>query len=323
MADYYGGHAQAFAVANQMGQHAADVNELMSNGWKTQSLAFKTLDHQEQDKVDGDVKKDFETDITKVDKVYGTGRAVSGAAGAFGRGFTRSLQQTAAGLGKGEQVTAEAALLGSGKVFTSAGVSGTAQAIARGGRGALATLTEAGQGSKLFATERFGAEGVTAAKDLTGVEGIAAAGILKAGGGEAFAKIGAKGLSAVGTGIAAYQDIDNLVETGNIFNTRDAAGNVVKQNLGVDVGNVATLVGGALDVAAAFTGGALAPIAAAVNLFAAVDSTVAGVEQDKAEKKQDETDMKPGAAPAAIAPQAFAQFGILANQAHNPLNHIN
>ena len=320
MADYYGGHAQAFALSNQMGQHAADVNELMSNGWKTQSLAFKTLDHQEQDKVDADVQRDFESDITKVDKVYGTGRALSGAAGAFSRGTARGLQQAAAARGGLE---AGEATLGSGRVITNLSAADVGTSIARGGRGALATLTEAGQGSKLFATERFGAEGVTAAKDLKGVEGILAAGILKSGGGEAFAKVGAKGLSAVGTGIAAYQDIDNLVETGNIFNTRDAAGNVVKQNIGVDVGNVATLVGGALDVAAAFTGGALAPIAAAVNLFAAVDSTIAGVEQDKAEKKQDETDMKPGAAPAAVAPQAFAQFGILANQAHNPLNHIN
>ena len=47
------------------------------------------------------------------------------------------------------------------------------------------------------------------------------------------------------------------------------------------------------------------------------------VEQDKQEKATDEKDVKPGAAPASVAPQAFAQFGILANQAHNPLNHIN
>jgi len=313
MSDFYGGHSAAFSIQNQLGQHAADINELRSNGFKTQSIAFKTLDHQEQDKVDEDVKSDVESDITKVDKVYGTGKAVGGALGAFSRGTARGLQQAAAARGG---LSAGEATLGSGKVITNLSAADVGTSIARGGRGAFATLSEAGQGAKLFG------EGATAAKDLTGVEGIAAAGILKAGGGEAFAKIGAKGLGAVGTGLAAYQDIDNFVETGNVFNTRDAAGNVVKQNLGVDVGNVATLVGGALDVAAAFTGGALAPVAAAVNLFAAVDSTIAGVEQDKQEKKQDEAGMKPGAAPPQAAPQAFAQYGILASQNHNPLNHI-
>lgn len=319
MSDFYGGHSAAFSIQNQLGQHAADINELRSNGWKTQSIAFKTLDHQEQDKIDSDVYKDVESDITKVDKVYSTGQAIGGALGAFSRGTARGLQQAAAARGG---LSAGEATLGSGRVLTNLSAADVGTSIARGGRGALATLTEAGKGSKLIATERFGAEGVTAAKDLTGVEGIAAAGILKAGGGEAFAKVGAKGLSAIGTGIAAYQDIDNLVETGNVFNTKDAAGNVVKQNLGVDVGNVATLVGGALDVAAAFTGGALAPVAAAVNLFAAVDSTIAGVEQDKQEKATDEKDVKPGAAPTQAAPQAFAQYGILASQNHNPLNHI-
>lgn len=286
MADYYGGHAQAYSIQNQLGQHAADVNELRSNGWKTQSLAFKTLDHQEQDKQDKDLKTDAESDITKVDTVYGVGKA-------------------------GARAVAGAAI-----VARQGGSAGEALNVA--GK----ALGEFGEGSKLFATERFGSEGVTAVKDLTGVEGIVAKTLVK-GGGETFAKLGAKGFALAGTGLAAYQDIDNFMDTGNLFNEKDAAGNVVKQNLGVDVGNVATLVGGALDVATAFTGGALAPIAAAVNLFAAVDSGIAGMEQDKENKAQDEKDMKPGAAPTSVAPQAFAQYGILANQAHNPLNHIN
>jgi hypothetical protein len=286
MGDFYGSHAQAFALSNQLGQHAADVNELRSNGWKTQSLAFKTLDHQEQDKQDKDVYKDVESDITKVDTVYGVGKSV----GRAGYGAALVAKQ-------------------GGSVTEAANV-------------ATKALGEFGEGSKLFATERFGAEGVTAAKDLTGVEGVVAGALLK-GGGETFAKVGAKAFGAVGSGIAVYQDIDNLFDTGNMFNTKDAAGNVVKQNLGVDIGNVATLLGGALDVATAFTGGALAPVAAAVNLFAAADSAIAGMEQDKQEKAADEKDVKPGPAPAQVAPQAFAQYGILANQSHNPLNHIN
>lgn len=279
MSDFYGGHAAAFSIQNQLGQHAADINELRSNGWKTQTLAFKNLDHQEQDKQDADVKTDVESDATKVDTVYGVGRA-------------------------GARAVAGAVI-----VAKQGGTAGQAASVA--GK----ALGEFGEGSKLFG------KGATAVKDLTGVEGIVAKTLVK-GGGEVFAKVGTKALGAVGTGLAAYQDIDNLMETGNMFNTRDAAGNVVKQNLGVDVGNIATIVGGALDVATAFTGGALAPLAAAVNLFAAADSAIAGMEQDKEEKQQDEKDLKPGPAPPQAAPQAFAQYGILANQSHNPLNHI-
>jgi len=280
MGDFYGSHAQAFATANQLGQHAADVNELRSNGWKTQTLAYKTLDHQEQDKQDKDVKSDVESDVTKIDTVYGVGRATARA------GYGAAL------------------------VAKQGGSATEAYNVA------TKALGEFGEGTKLFG------KGATAVKDIGGVEGVIASALVK-GGGETFAKVAAKGVGLVGTGIAAYQDIDNFVETGNPFNTKDAAGNVVKQNLGVDIGNAATLLGGALDVGVALTGGALAPVAAAVNLFAAVDSAVAGVEQDKEEKQQDEKDVKPGPAPTQVAPQAFAQYGILANQAHNPLNHIN
>ena len=321
MSDFYGAHAAQYAIQNQLGQHAQDINEIRVNGWKTQTLAFQGLDRAEQGKKNDDIQRDVESDITSAAKVYKTGTAVGKATTAGLTGFARGLQQAAAGVGKGEQVTAEAAILGSGKVFTSAGVSGTASALARGGRGALATLTDAGKGSKLFATERFGAEGVTAIKDMTGVEGIVAKTLVK-GGGEAFARIGAKGVGLLGTGIAVTSDVENLLDTGNVFNTKDAAGNVVKQNLGVDIGNVASVVGGALDVAAAFTGGALAPIAAAVNIFAAADSAIAGYEQDATEKKVDEKNAPASKPPPAVAPQAFAQFGLVASQSHDPIRHI-
>ncbi len=280
MSDHYGGHAEAFQLQAQLGQQAKDMNELRLNGWKTQSLAFKNLDHTEQTKQDADVKNDVESDVTKVDQIYDVGKAGYRAA------------------------------KGAGTVLRYGG------GLRQAGAVALKAGGEVGQSAKLFG------EGATAAKDITGVEGVIAGALLK-GGGETFAKVGAKAFGAVGTGIAAYQDIDNLVETGNIFNTKDAAGNVVKQNLGVDIGNIATIVGGALDVATAFTGGALAPVAAAVNLFAAVDSAVAGVEEDKAEKAIDEKDAPDANPPTQEAPTAFAQFGLLANQSHDPLARIN
>lgn len=305
MGDFYGSHAAAYSTQNSLGVQSRDINESRLENWKQSSLAFKTLDGRESDKKDADIKSDVESDVTKVDSVYLAGKTGYRTLGAFSRGTARGLQQ------------ATGKALGSGEVITSATAGDVGSSLARGARGAGAELTRAGEGTKLFG------EGATAVKDLTGVEGVVAGALVK-GGGETFAKLGAKGLGAVGTGLAVYSDIDNFVNTGNIFNERDAAGNVVKQNIGEDIGNIATIVGGALDVATAFTGGALAPLAAAVNIFAAVDGAVSGIAQDKAEKEADEKGLNPGAsAPPSQAPQAFAQFGILANQSHNPLQHIN
>ena len=122
--------------------------------------------------------------------------------------------------------------------------------------------------------------------------------------------------------MATLQDFDNLWNTGNIFNTKDAAGNTVKQNLGQDIGNIATIGAGLLDVAAVFTGGALAPIAAAANVAAATTSTISSIDADEKEKSTDAKDAPPANPPPQIAPQGFSQFGILANRSHNPLEHI-
>ena len=268
-----------YSIQNQLGQHAADMNELRLNGWKTQTLAFKNLDGREQDKKDADIKSDAESDVTKVDQVYSVGKATTRAA------------------------------VGAGTVLKYGGTARQAGAVA--GK----AFAEVGEGTKLFG------KGATAVKDLTGVEGVVAGALVK-GGGETFAKVGAKGLGALGAGIALYQDADNLLDTGSLLKKTDAAGNAVNLNAGVLVGNAATVIGGALDIATAFTGGALAPIAAAVNIFAAVDSAVSGMEQDNADKKVDEKDKPDSTPPPATAPAAFQQFGILANQSHNPLHHI-
>lgn len=280
MGDFYGGHAQLYSLQTQLGQHAADMNELRSNGWKTQSLAFKNLQHMDQSKTDDDIKSDVESDVTKVESVYKVGKTVGGAA--FEVGDT---------------------LRAGGNIN---------QALSEGAR----SLQSAGEGTKLFG------EGATSVADLGGAEGIIAGQLVEKGG-EVFAKTAAKGLGAVGGVMAIGSDIDNFYQTGNIFNEKDAAGNVVKQNIGEDIGNVATIVGGALDIASAFTGGALAPLAAAVNLFAAVDSTISSIKQDNDEKKVDQANPPGAAPPPARAPAAFQQYGMLANQSHNPLNHIN
>ena len=335
MGDFYGSHAASYALANQLGRQSKDVNEARIENWKQSTLAFKTLDGRERDKKDADIKTDVESDVTKVDSVYLAGSTGVKAGVAFGKGFaTKAIateagaREGATGLGIAETFAPSAPVAGPDAAFYlgrggaenfGPGAFGSARrfgsAVKAGAQEAGQVISEAGEGTKLFG------EGSIAVKDMSGLEGFVAGTLVK-GGGETFAKLGAKGLGAVGTGLAVYKDIDNLLDTGNMFTERDAAGNVVKQNVGVDIGNIATIVGGALDVATAFTGGALAPLAAAVNIFAAVDSSIAGLQQDAAEKKADEKGMDPGAAPPNTTPQAFAQYGILANQSHDPLNHI-
>ena len=284
MSDFYGAHQQAFAIQSQLGQHALDMNEIRQANWKNSQTAFQTIKKLDTSKQDADLKSDAESDAASVPKVVSTAKAF-GEAGA--------------------------------DVVSTLKAGGTyGQAASEG----LRSLQAAGEGTKLFG------EGAVAAKEAGGLEGIVGNVLSVAGGGgeiaEGFAKVGATGVGVAGAAIAGLQDIDNLWNTGNVFNTKDAQGNTVKQTLGQDVGNLATLGAGVLDIAAVFTGGALAPIAAAANVAAATTSTLASIDADEKEKSTDAKDAPPSKPPPVIAPQAFGQFGILANQSHNPLNHI-
>ena len=188
------------------------------------------------------------------------------------------------------------------------------------------TLREGVSGAKNFLDETgdteklFGAGGM-AVKDMSGIEGIVGSALVK-GGGEAFAKFGAKAVGDVGVGINVVGDIDNFVQTGNIFNSKNADGSIKKATIGQDVGNIGTIVAGGLDIAAAFTGGALAPLAAAANIAVAAESTTADMMADSAQAKTDSKDSPGPNPPAPTAPQAFAQLGMVANQSHNPLDRI-
>jgi len=325
MGDFYGGNTGSFQIAAQLGRQAFDTNEARIQNYADKTIQYNLLGKADKAQASQDETRDVEKDITSVPKVYKTGQTLSEAGRAFGTGFTRGVQQAAAGVGKGTAVTAEEAILGSGKVFTSAGLSGVGQAAARGARGARAVLSEAGAGTKIFGA---GAEGVSG---LTGIEGVVGGALAKASAGaggvltegaETFAKVGGKAVGLLGAGIAAGEDIDNFFNTGNIFNKVGSDGKIQKQTLGEDVGNVATLFAGGLDILAAFTGGALAPLAVAANIAAATESTVASISADSAQKKQDTKDAPPSTPPPQQAPPAFAQFGLLASQSHNPLNHI-
>ena len=287
MGDLYG-HSQATMISNQLGQQALDMNERKLGDWQTKTIAYRQLNSQDQTRQKSDIKDEAEQDIVAVPKVAKTVGTVASAGKAAYVGVSRGIAQgqTAAALAQ------------------------------RGARGAGAVLSEAGQSSKLFG------EGSVALKDVTGVEGIVGRTLADAGGGELFGKIAGKGVGEIGAGVDAISDISDFVQTGNIFNSKNADGSIQKNTLGEDVGNIATIAGGILDVAAAFTGGALAPLAAAVNIAAATESSAATFAADQAQKKTDNSDPPSANPPPPSAPPAFAQLGLLSNVSHNPLDHI-
>jgi len=316
-------HSDAFAIQNQLGRQSLDLNEAKLENFNVKTILYNQLNNAEKAKVQADEKDTVESDVVKVPAVYKTAKALKEAGGAFGRGATRGLQQSARAAG----VPAEEAVMGTGNVLKNVGVTDIGSALARGGRGAVKSLaqSDAAQGTKLFATKLFGEEGVTDIKELGGFEGIAArtfAGEAAGPGAELFGKVVGKGIGQIGTGIAVTDDVENFLATGNIFNTKNADGTIQKQTIGQDVGNIATIAAGGLDLLAAFTGGALAPIALAANVAAATESTIADTEADQKQESTDEKNPPSANPPPQSAPAAFAQYGLLANVSHNPLNHI-
>ena len=293
MGDMYH-HTEATQLSNQLGQQALDMNEARLNAWTDKTLLHNQKTTTDQQKESSDVRGEAESDIVDVPIVAKTTGTALRATRALGVGAYRGVSQ-------GESV---------------------GSALARGARGAGGELTRAGEsmGSRVFSTARFG-KGV-AVKEMTGAEGIVGKNLLEAGAGEAFSKVAAKSVAGLGFGIAAMGDVENLWQTGNIFDTKTDNDQVVKDTTGEKVGNVLSLLGGALDIAAAFTGGALAPIAAGVNIAAAATSTIEENKADEAKKTQDDNTVPPSKPPAPVVAQGFTQLGLAANQAHNPLNHI-
>mgnify|MGYP003651296408 CR=1 FL=1 len=287
MSDFYG-HSGATQISNQLGQQSLDMNERRIGNWEDKTIAYRQLNAQDQAKQSTDVKNSAEADLVAVPKIFKTAQTIGKAGQAAYVGISRGIAQGQSNLALAQ----------------------------RGARASGAVLSEAGMGSKIFG------EGAVALKDITGVEGIVGRTLADAGGGEAFAKIAGKGVGEIGAATDVIGDITDLVQTGNLFNSKNADGSVQKATLGEDVGNVATILGGVLDVAAAFTGGALAPVAAAVNIAAATESTAAKFSADQAQKSKDSKGMPSSTPPPTVAPPAFAQFGLLSNQSHNPLAHI-
>jgi hypothetical protein len=270
---------QATTIANQLGQHAADMNEMRLQNFQTKTLLYRQETKQDEGKRTSDDESDATKDLAKVPIMAKTIKNV---------GMATAL--------------VPATLMRGGT-------------LREGITGAKNFLDETGDTEKLFG------EGAMAVEKMGGVEGIVAQALVK-GGGETFAKFGAKAVGDVGAGINIIGDFDNLLQTGNPFNSKNADGSIKKATLGQDVGNVGTILAGGLDILAAFTGGALAPIAAAANIAVAAESTAADMIANAKQATLDSKDAPGPNAPLNIAPAAFSALGMLANQSHNPLDRI-
>jgi len=279
--------SSAVQTANSLSRQVLDMNEAKYTNWKLASMSYKNLNAAEASKRSTDEEKEATGDIAAMPKVVST--TVT---------FARA-----------------------GKAGVMAGYHGATagESIAAAGK----TLTRAG-GEAEFAGK---------AADMGGVEGIVGGAVKSAFGkglseagdaaAETFAKGIGKSVGLAGAGITTVTDIVDLAQTGSIFDTKGADGKVEKGTTAQDIGNIMNIAGGVLDVAAAFTGGALAPVAAAVNIAAATESTIANEEKDEKDTETDAKDPPSPKAPPQTNPVAFQQLGLLANQSHNPLNHIN
>jgi len=282
--------SEASQISSQLGRQNLDRNEAGFTNWENKTIAYRQLNAQEQSKRSGDDEKEATQDIAAAPHVISTVGTFARAGGALGRTAYQS-RSVGEAFGAAKNVLSEA-----------------------GGEAVL------GRGSTVAAGEMGGLEGIIggAIKKSFGADLSDAADVAA----EGFAKTGAKVVGNVGAVIDTVGDIDNFIQTGNIFNSKNADGSIHKNTIGEDIGNVGTIGAGALDVLAAFTGGALAPIAAAANIAVAAESTTATMDADAKEAKTDAKDPPKPAAPTPTAPPVFAQLGMVANQSHDPLAHI-
>ena len=150
---------------------------------------------------------------------------------------------------------------------------------------------------------------------LEGVEGVLQQGLRVGKAGEEFAFAGTKGISNIGAVVDGLSLTENLVERGNPLKNSDGT-----KMSGMDIASDAlTIGGGILDVASVFTGGALVPLAAAVNLAAAGVSADAGVKDIEARDKG------LGDAPKQVDKIPLAQYaslGFVGSMSHDPVRSI-
>ncbi len=293
------------------------------------------------------------SDIQKVINVgSGLGKGAKGAiAGAKGAVGARIAEQGASDSGllsvtdlnpvgvtaTGEALNDTGSLSRGASTLSSAlaeGARTTGTALSGGARGFIAGADEAFGGSSLPSAGTFQALKTAEAggEGLTGIEGIVQKGLVKAGGGETLGVVGGKAFGAIGGLVDAGGDINSLIKTGgkSMYTRVDSATGKRVEDSGVDkAGDILTEAGSALDVASAFTGGLLVPLASAVTLAGAGLSAVGSIEDEKSDDKEVGINSD-GTTDASKAPKlnggpisnAYASLGFIGNMSHNPLSHI-
>ena len=199
-----------------------------------------------------------------------------------------------------------------GHVYTGLGQLGKVGEAAMKGGGVPEAIAGFGD---VFA--RTAPEGGKAAAALDGVEGVVNKALSAGGAGAEVAFRGAKVAGNIGALVDAGSIADNLLSGRGAFTGSDG-----KKQSDTDIwGDVLTIGGGLMDVAAAFTGGALLPAAAAVNLLATGVSGVGSVEDAEKDDK-DTAALKPARAAAGSIGPEFASLGFVGSMSHSPVAAI-
>ena len=343
MGDMYG-ISDATMEANSLHGQIALGNQQRNIDYGKQVTAYKKNIKDTKSSDTTTNESELAGNASDIQKTYDVGKGIYGGVKGAGEAIASAragaeATSAAAAVGRVGPVASQSAFLAdSGAAMGGRTAAVTEDASASLGR--IATL-KAGASTLKTAASGFGtgldATGGAAKSfgelsqlgGLSGTEGIVQKGILKLGGKEGLGFVAAKASGTIGGIMDVGKQFDSLIDTDgkSAFTRTDGKGNQVALSTTDKWGEGLTEAGSVLDVAAAFTGGWLAPLAAAVNLAGQATEAVGSIEDEKADNKAAGigADGKSGPAPKqAGAPisEAFTSLGFVGNVNHNPMAHI-
>lgn len=262
------------------------------------------------------------TDITGIHGVSTLGKSVGVArAGVMGakQGVT-GAKSALSSTSTGGDFLAESGAAMRGE---SASTLSTASKVIKGAaKGTISGISEAGGAGKTVA--QLASKG-----GMSGTEGIVSRTLIKGGAGDLAGVAVGKAAGAIGGIIAVGQQADSLFDTGgkSMLDRTNAQGVEVKENNYDIAGQFVGEAGSIADIAAASTGGLLAPVAAAISVTGAILSAIGAYKDEKSD------DMKAGIGsdgkitgapkpPPQSIGTAYASLGFVGNQSHDPISAI-
>lgn len=301
--DLYG-ISSAALHENEFAQQAERAHEINEDNNKKNKIAYSQAKSALQSSDNNSVEKIVVGQLGD----YTRGAHVATGVGALGRAAGRV----------GRAAFRDSAAAGVATESVPEAIRGIKAGTAVGGFGpAAAPLFPKLAGKGVTAGKVGGAalKGGRGISDLEGAEGILQKGLKVGGGGGEFALVGAKGIANLGAVVDGIGLAENWAERGNPLKNADG-----KKMSGADIAaDALTIGGGVLDVASVFTGGALVPLAAAVNLAAAGVSAEAGVKDIEA--KDALLGDKPKQTAGAPLSQ-YASLGFVGSMSHDPVRAI-